>query len=166
MARLAARGIEVYLPKGWEGRIIQRQAVAGAQAFPLAQFATFPIPAGTADFGGGATPSMGPNDIFVVLFEYGPESLGQALFRRQGMPRDLTPDHFHTFTLKRGIGGQSGTQWFFTEQRRPWTLYAVLGSHARRNVLVPKVNHLLRQVTLQPLVAPAAAAGGGPGQGA
>ncbi|HLI02544.1 MAG TPA: hypothetical protein VKV06_17280 [Acidimicrobiales bacterium] len=153
MARLAQKGIEVYLPRGWEGRIFQHADVHGVQSNPVAQFATFPIPATTADFGGGATPSMRPDDIFVVLFEYGQESLGKALFARQGMPRDLTPDHFHTYTLKRGIGGHSGTQWFFTEQRRPWALYAVLGSHARRHTLVPKVNLLLKQVTLLPKTA-------------
>jgi hypothetical protein len=150
MARLASKGIEVYLPKGWEGRIFQREAVGGGQTYPVAHFANFAIPAAAADFGGGVTPDMKPDDIFVVLFEYGPESLGKALFARSGMPRQLTVDHFNTYTLRRGVGGQSGTQWFFTEQQRPWTLYVVLGSHAKRNALVPKVNLLLNQVSLLP----------------
>jgi hypothetical protein len=153
MARLASRGIEVYLPKGWEGRIFQRAAVNGGQSYPIAHFANFAIPANAADFGGGVTPDMKPEDIFVVLFEYGPESLGKALFARRGMPRDLTTDHFNTYTLRRGVGGQSGTQWFFTEQQRPWTLYVVLGSHARRAALVPKVNLLLKQITVMPAAA-------------
>jgi hypothetical protein len=45
--------------------------------------------------------------------------------------------------LRRGLGGQSGTQWFFTESGRAFTFYAVLGSHARRGTLVPRVNALL-----------------------
>jgi hypothetical protein len=150
MARLAAKGIEVYLPKGWEGRIFQREPSGGAKTYPVAHFATFPLPADMADFGGGAPAAMGPDDIFAVLFEYGPESLGSALFARHGMPRDLKPDDFHPYTLRRGVGGQSGTQWFFTEQRRPLTLYVVLGSHAKRYALVPKVNLLLKQVTVLP----------------
>jgi hypothetical protein len=153
MARLASKGIEAYLPKGWEGRIFQRASINGGQAYPVAHFANFAIPANAADFGGGVTPDMKPEDIFVVLFEYGPESLGKALFARKGMPRELKPDQFNTYTLRRGVGGQSGTQWFFTEQGRPWTIYIVLGSHARRNVLVPKVNLLLNQITLLPAAA-------------
>jgi hypothetical protein len=150
MARLAGHGIEVYLPGGWEGRISRRAPVAGATAYPVSQFATFPLPAGIADFGGGVPAVMRPTDIFAVLFEYGPESVGRALFARVGMPRRLSPSSFHPYTLRRGVGGQSGTQWFFTEERRPFTLYVVLGSHALRNTLVPKVNLLLGQITVLP----------------
>jgi hypothetical protein len=91
---------------------------------------------------------MGPSDVFVVLFEYGPESLGQRLFARQGLPRSLSTDDFRPHLLRRGLSGQSGTQWFFTESRRPFTLYAVLGSHAQRQVLVPQVNSLISQLAI------------------
>ena len=94
--------------------------------------------------------SWGPSDIFVVLFEYGPESLGQRLFARQGLPRSLATDDFRPHLLRRGLSGQSGTQWFFTEGRRPFTLYAVLGSHAQRQVLVPQVNALIGQLAISP----------------
>ena len=55
-------------------------------------------------------------------------------------------------TLRRGIPGQSGTQWFFTEAGRPFSFYAVLGSHALRPALVPRVNTLLSSLTLSPAV--------------
>ena len=55
-------------------------------------------------------------------------------------------------TLRRGIPGQSGTQWFFTESGRPFSFYAVLGSHAQRPALVPHVNTLLSSLTLSPAV--------------
>jgi hypothetical protein len=148
MARLAGHGIEAYLPEGFEGRIFKRPAVAGASTYSVAHFSTFPLPAGTADFGGGAVTLMTPTDIFAVLFEYGPESVGRALFARTSMPRHLSPDDFHPYVLRRGVGGQAGTQWFFTENRRPFTLYVVLGGYARRNALVPKVNLLLNQINV------------------
>jgi len=93
---------------------------------------------------------MTPQDVFVVLFEYGPESIGKALFARQGMPSALNPQDFRPYVLRRGLGGQSGTQWFFTELSRPFTLYAVLGSHAQRFSLVPRVNSVLSQLTVEP----------------
>ena len=56
----------------------------------MAQFATFALPGDVGDFGGGAVNLMGDNDIFAVLFEYGPDSLGTRLFARHGMPRALS----------------------------------------------------------------------------
>jgi hypothetical protein len=84
------------------------------------------------------------------LFEYGPESLGTALFARQGRPAGFSETDFSPMTLRRGIPGQSGTQWFFTEAGRPFSFYAVLGSHALRPALVPRVNTLLSSLTLSP----------------
>jgi hypothetical protein len=146
MTTLQAHGISAQLPSGFEGRIFQRSATGGEVARPVAHFATFALPADVADFGGGAVPLMTPQDIFSVLFEYGPESLGTALFAQNGMPRQLTPQNFSTITLRRGMPSQSGTQFFFTENGRPFTLYVVLGSHTMRASLVPRVNALLGNI--------------------
>ncbi len=143
MARLAAHGIAAALPSGMEGRIFLRRTTGREVAHPVAQFATFPLPEEVGDFGGGAVTLLGPGDVFATLFEYGPESVGTALFAHQGLPRSLRTDDFRPHVLRRGISGQSGTQWFFTEGGRPFTFYAVLGSHRRRMQLVPIVNTLL-----------------------
>ena len=160
MPSLRAHGITAPLPTGFEGRIFVRTPVGGETTFPVAHFATFALPADVGDFGGGAVDRMGANDIFVALFEFGPESLGRPLFARQGLPRSLAPVDFRPYVLRRGLGGQSGTQWFFTEGGRPFTLYAVLGSHARRSFLVPRINRLLEGLTVEP--APVRAAAGAP----
>ncbi len=98
-------------------------------------------------------------DIFAVLFEYGPESLGRRLFARQGMPRSVGPADFRPYTLRRGLGGQSGTQWFFTEAGGPspsmWCSGATLG----RDVLVPRVNELLARLAIAPAGQPPALVG-------
>jgi len=86
VATLRAHGIEARLPNAFEGRIFIRPRVANEVPFPVAHFATFALPGQVADFGGGAVTLMGPNDVFAVLFEYGPESIGTRLFARQGMP--------------------------------------------------------------------------------
>jgi hypothetical protein len=150
MAALVANGIEARLPRGFEGRIYRRVPVAGASTYTVAHFCTFPLPVDTADFGGSYIDLMAPNDIFAVLFEYGPESLGKALFQRVGMPRRLTPVDFRPNLLRRGTKGQGGAQTFFTESKRPFTLYVVLGAYARRVALVPKVNELLGQIAIGP----------------
>jgi hypothetical protein len=149
MSTLEAHGITAQVPTGFDARIFRRSSAGGGTARAVAQFATVPIPADAADFGGGVVTSLGPDDIFVTLFEYGPESLGAPLFARAGMPRALRITDFRPYTLRRGLGGQSGTQWFFTEAGRPFTLYAVLGGHARRASLVPRLNGLLAEITVQ-----------------
>jgi hypothetical protein len=148
LATLRAYGLVVPLPPGFEGRIFRRPAGPGEVPETVAQFATFALPAVVGDFGGGAVNLMGPQDVFAVLFEYGPQSVGTALFARQGMPRSLSPGDFRPTVLRRGLAGQAGTQWFFTESGRPFTFYAALGSYLLRDQLVGLVNQLLSGVQI------------------
>jgi hypothetical protein len=155
MAVLRAHGIEAPLPPGFEGRIVIRPAIGREVPYPVANFSTFALPADVGDFGSGAVNLMEPSDIFATLFEYGPESVGKPLFARQGMPRALAPTDFRPYLLRRGLNGQSGSQWFFTESGRPFTLYVVLGSHIQRNLLIPRVNGLIGAVSISPTAPPA-----------
>ncbi|MGO8872070.1 MAG: hypothetical protein ACLQPH_11840 [Acidimicrobiales bacterium] len=154
MPVLGAHGINAPLPDGFEGRIFVRESTGGVTAYPVAHFATFPLPPEVGDFGGGAVNLMRNTDIFAALFEFGPESLGKRLFARQGMPRSLGTGDFRSTVLRRGLSGQSGTQWFFTEAGRPFTLYVVLGSHALRATLVPRVNQLIGGLVVSPTSQP------------
>ena len=149
MATIRAHGIAASLPSGFEGRIFVRPPTVG-RTYPVAQFATFAIPDDIGDFGSGAVTLMGAADVFATLFEYGPESVGTALFAQQGRPGALSVNHFSPTVLRRGLPGQSGTQWFFTEAGRPFSFYAVLGSHTQRHVLVPRVNALLASLSVSP----------------
>ncbi|MHB1584478.1 MAG: hypothetical protein ACYCU7_08130 [Acidimicrobiales bacterium] len=161
MAVLRAFGIEAALPARFGGRIFVRPKVAGEDPYPVAQFATFWLPADVGDFGGGAVTLMRPDDVLAVLFEYGPDAVGKALFARQGLPGPLSVADFRPTVLRRGQPAQVGTQWFFTEGGRPFTFYAVLGSGALAGSLVPSVNQLLARLQVQaggsnPAAAPAA----------
>ena len=151
---MQAHGIGVALPAGFEGRIFKRIGVGPELPCAVAHFATFALPEEVGDFGGGAVQLMGDTDVFASLFEYGPESVGTRLFAHQGMPRSLTTADFRPYVLRRGLPGQSGTQWFFTEAGRPFTLYVVLGSHVRRSSLVPRANALLERVDVGPVPTP------------
>ena len=153
MATIRAHGIAAQLPNGFEGRIYVRPTLAG-ESYPIGQFATFPIPDDIGDFGSGAVSLMSPDDVFATLFEYGPESLGTALFRSQGLPTSFTPADFSPVRLRRGLPGQSGTQRFFTEAGRPFSFYAVLGSHMLRASLVPSVNALISALLISPTSMP------------
>jgi hypothetical protein len=147
LARLTGQNIAVDLPAGWEGTIGRAEALAplgGVQTRQptVGHFANFPLPAARADFGAEAVEVMRAGDVFVVLFEYGPESAGTALFASPGVPQ-IRSSEFDRNALQHGIPGQSGLQRFFTANGRPFCIYVVVGSHIDRADAVAPVNSLL-----------------------
>src|SRR3954452_491202 len=167
MTELAAHGIAVTLPAGWEGRVFKRplagevaaDAADGAPAAPgettnaVVHVATIALPPGTGDFASGAVDQLGNDDVLIVLFEYGPASVNQPLFAAQGLPKSLDADEFNPNVLQRTIRGQAGVQKFFHDQGRAFCLYVVLGAFANRGRLVPLVNQVLATMTIAPLSA-------------
>jgi len=148
-------GIDVAVPSGWDAEIYRREAdfspqsVSSGDSHPVVHLGTFPLPRGRGDFGSGAVEIMNADDLLVVLFEYGPESAGTALFSKTGIPRVAAAD-FGPNNMQRPLPGQSGAQYFFNESGRAFCLYVVLGAHARRNELVPEVNQILAGLTIDP----------------
>ncbi len=168
--KLNAHGIEVDLPAGWEGRISVRRApvtvaartsstsstsstrsvVATEQTHPVVHLANFPLPEQRGDFGSGAVDMMGSGHLLLVMFEYGSESVGQALFRRRGLPTQLRPDMFSGSALQHTVPGQAGTQVFFTAAERAFCLYVVLGRQREATTLVPLANRALSATRISP----------------
>lgn len=157
--KLQAHGIETDLPPGWEGRISLRQGAAastpgrgapGETANPVAHLANFALPEDRGDFGSGAVDVMGESDVLVVLFEYGPQEVGTALFRRQGLPAKLAPAMFSASALQRSQPGQAGTQIFFTTAGRAFCLYAVLGRQSAARLVLPGANATLAATKIGP----------------
>jgi hypothetical protein len=104
--------------------------------------ANFALPEHRDDFGGGVTPGMRSPDVFVVLFEYGPESAGKPLFATNGVPR-VSADMFGSKRMQRPLPGQLGCQRFFNVNGRPFCLYVVAGSRAHLPRIVAEVNAVL-----------------------
>lgn len=151
MSRITRSGLSVDVPQGWEGSIDGggfEQLSSGATRPTLLHAGSFPMPSDRGSFGSGATELMNTDDVFIALFEYGPESVGAPLFAEEGMPRSVQPDDFSRDALQHAISGQSGMQRFFTENGRAFCLYVVLGSHIDRAELVPRVNAVLQTVLI------------------
>lgn len=161
---LAAHGIAVRLPKGWEGSITaHRQDVpdaaadaaggpaapaAGRDVLPVAHFATLPLPATRGDFGSNVVDVMRPVDVFVSLVEYGAAEVESALFSSQGLPRRLDPRRFSSRQLQRTLAGQAGLQIFFSERGRAFCLYVVLGDAGDAHRLVRRVEQVLATIEI------------------
>lgn len=147
--RLTRHGLTVDLPTGWEGQLFRRFSDDGSVTHPVLHSATFPLPPDRGDFGSGAVELMRPDDVLVVLFEYGEAETTAPLFtQRRGRPRPQPAD-FNPRALQRTLPGQSGCQYFFTENGRAFCLYVVLGSHAQRARLVPRVHALLDALDIE-----------------
>lgn len=123
--RLAAYGIALDLPRGWDGRIYRRPG-----ASPTLHAANFSLPADDADFGSTATARMPPGGIFLALKEYQPGPRlrpGVGLYASHSLPLPLQMRYFHPRALQVGRPDQAGFQHFFTAGgRRTFCLYAVL----------------------------------------
>jgi hypothetical protein len=169
MTDLAAHGIEVSLPTGWEGRVFRRPAAGdvaasaadgppapdGETTHAVLHASTIALPLGIGDFASGAVDKLGATDVIVVLFEYDTASIDTPLFKSVGLPRTLAADDFSPNVMQRAIRGQAGVQQFFNDQGRAFCLYVVIGSFARRQQLVKQVNEVLATLTIEPLDATA-----------
>ena len=133
-------------PPGWQVRVRHQSETHGRRNLVL-HAATVPLPDGRGDFGSGVVAGLGPEDIFLSLFEYDLAETTTELFSARGVP-SVAPRDFSPSGMQRPLPGQSGGQWFFTAARRPWTLHVVLGSHARRVSGALRVNTLLSTLTI------------------
>jgi hypothetical protein len=150
--KLDGYGIEVDLPRGWEGRIYRR-----AEGDPTLHAATFALHEDDGDFGGRTTGDMAQGQAFVVVTEYDPALAGQGLFAPLGVPRDLRPVDLAPNGLMRPRPGLMGVQRFFTASGRALCLYVVVGALSRLDARGPlnQVNQILRTVRIGTLDAAA-----------
>lgn len=147
MATLSDLGVSVDLPGGWDGRIFGRE-IAGARRAAV-HAATFPLPGERGDFGAGAVELMSSDDVFVVLLEYDPADAERPLFQAHGQPAALDRGSFSSTVLQRSIGGQAGSQSFFTAAGRAFCLYVVIGAFANRDRLVAQANRVLGSIHIE-----------------
>ncbi len=142
-------GLTLRSPAGWETRARRQPAVrAGVRPSVMLHAMTCPIPADRGDFGSGAVDVLGPDDIFVSLVEMDAAEAGSRLYADRGVPT-VSPGEFSPDGTQRPLPGQSGGQWFFSVAGRPFCLFVVLGSHARRAAGAARVNALLAQLDVE-----------------
>ena len=148
--RIAASGLSIEPPSGWEASIFRRPPTSGEVTYPVVHAATVPLPAGRGDYGSGLVETLGPSDVFVGLLEFGPEAAETPLFSGlRGVP-GLTPDVYRPRALQRTIRGQAGVQRFFTVAGRAFCLYSVIGSMAERVPLTARANQLVGSLRVEP----------------
>ncbi|MGH9055089.1 MAG: hypothetical protein ACRDYY_04380 [Acidimicrobiales bacterium] len=147
---MAAQGLSVTPPRGWEVSIYRRPPSPGEHTYPIVHAATVALPAERGDYGGGLVETLGPNDVFVGVLEFGPDAAETALFSGlTGVP-GITPDAYRPRQLQRTIRGQAGVQRFFTTAGRAFCLYSVIGSFANRVPLAGRANEVIGTLRVAP----------------
>jgi hypothetical protein len=147
---MSAMGLGMRPPRGFDISIYRRPAEAGEHTYPVLHAATIALPANRGDYGAGVVEALGADDVFVSLLEFGPDSVGTALFRTvTGIP-GLTPSSYRPAQLQRSIRSQAGVQKFFTLTGRAFCLYSVIGSLTNRIGLTNRANQVLSALTIEP----------------
>lgn len=122
----------------------------GSQTSPIVHVANFALPADRGDYGSGAVDVMGPRNVFMVLTEFGPDSVGTALFAPVGLPRRLAPNSFSPNALQRRLPNQLGWQHFFTQAGRAFGLFVVLGGARNAKALCAQGTAVLSRTRIEP----------------
>ena len=148
-APVAAMGLAVTPPSGWEVAIYRRSPEAGAQTYPVLHAATVALPPSRGDYGSGVVELLGPDDVFVALLEFGPQAAKSPLFSSLRAVPGITPDAYRPRQLQRTIQGQAGVQRFFTTGGRAFCLYSVIGALTKRVVLTAQANAILGSIRVQ-----------------
>ena len=146
---LRQHGLSVTLPPGWDGGIYRRPARPGETTHAVLHASTCALPPDRGDFGSQVVESLGPDDLFVALLEYHPDSASTSLFAPTGPPPELGARDFSPNALQRRLAGQAGAQRFFSFGGRAFCLYVVLGSFARRTTLAVLANAVIRTVQIE-----------------
>ncbi len=146
---LDAHGVRIELPVSWSGRVFSR--TAGVATVHAANFA---LPLRDGEFGDHSTSLMQRGSCFLALTEYRPGAglePGKGLFSPGRIPRRLDPSEFSTAGLAHPRPGQSGTQHFFTDNRRPFCLYVVIaGPRSIRRQQLAEIEHVLGTLEIAP----------------
>jgi hypothetical protein len=141
--KLGAMGLAVDLPPGWEGHILAMTAEDGTKYANL-HAGNFGLEPHGSTFGQFSIERMDAQKALVVVVEYGPGSIGTALFSSGRWPPtlsagDLNPANFPGPRPP----GLAANQNFVTVKGRAFCIYTVMGLEAGAAPQIAAVNGVL-----------------------
>ena|SRR6266545_4863333 len=146
--RLAAHGMAVELPEGWEGRIFRFDAPPPAVNLPVLHAADRPLTSQRSTYGAEVVASLGGTGTFMALVEFDPATAGTGLFAPRGVPAPARLSEFAPNAMERALPGLAARQRFFTEGGRAFCLYLVIGTGGEPGPRVDRVNRVLSSLSI------------------
>ncbi|MDY7101265.1 MAG: hypothetical protein S0880_08760 [Actinomycetota bacterium] len=167
-APIAAHGLRVGVPDGWEAQITRPEPLLGPAAArvegpiegvegvapdgtvagdegtmnPVVHLANFAMPADRGDFGSGAVEIMRRGDLFVAIVEYDREAAATPLFADDGPPRVAIGD-FDATQMQRTRSGLVGCQRFFRLGGHAFCAYIVAPAADLGDATIAALNDVL-----------------------
>lgn len=146
--RVAAHGLAIDAPQGWEARIFRRPGAA-----PVLHVASFALHRDDGDYGAAATGRMRADDAFAALLEFQADATvrpGVGLFADSPAVPALRARDFASAQLQVTRPGHLGCQRFFALGGRPFCLYAVVRPVRRRTArLVRELRDVVATLEIQ-----------------
>jgi hypothetical protein len=147
-------GISVTVPDTWDAQIFKLTSETDDPrgiSMPAMHAASVPLSAPQSHFGSDVVMSMGPDDVFIALVEYGPDDASGELFAMNDhIPVSLADDAFSPWSLQVTLPGQVGAQFFLTTSGRAFSLYIVVGSADAVDPSLDTINGVLGSIVVQP----------------
>jgi hypothetical protein len=150
MTVLAAHGISVNLPRGWEGRIFVPDLAPPAVNLPVMHLTDTVLTPERSSYGPELASRAGGGGTLVALVEFASELAGHGLYEPQGPGLPLTRDRFHPASLQVPSRVQAGHQRFFSTHGRAFCLYVVLGTWRGTARRLGIVNEILATLRIAP----------------
>lgn len=143
--RLTGLGLRIDVPRGWDGRIAERERLLPGAA--LVHVASFPLPAPDDEAASKAQAAIGGDDVLLTVSEALP---GQAL------PLQTPRIGLH----ERGVsvGRYTVVDRYFVEKGRAFLLHATFGAGPPPDELIRRLNRILASLTIEPRARPLSAA--------
>jgi hypothetical protein len=139
--RIAALGVSVEIPPGWDGRIADRGwPLPGA---PIAHLASFDLPDGDDPDGRRARGAMGADDVLVELAEG---------LRKADVP--VPRGHIHPNERLASFGRYYFVDRFFVERGRAFVVHVTFRERRAAPRLIPTINDALATLEVEPRAEP------------
>ena len=149
MTRLAADGLSVEVPPGWEGRIFTPHLPPPAENHPVLHLADVALPTDRSSYvETSATLRRARGGIVCSLVGFGSGPADVGLYAPQGVPRlyarDLDPR-----ALQVPVRDQAGVQRFFSVAGRAFSLYVVATVDLHTAARLRTMNHTLASLQVE-----------------
>jgi hypothetical protein len=146
MTPLAAHGLEVSLPSGWDGRIYHADE-GGVTVLHAASFQLAPVE-DDGDFALLSARAIPPGGSLAVLLDYGPEMSGEGLYAPTSVSLPIEPEQVWKSTLVESRPEQAAFQRFFSRPSRALTLYLTVSTAPDIDTSVADANEVLSTIKI------------------
>jgi hypothetical protein len=147
MVRIAAHGLAIEVPRGWEARMWVPDLPAPAVNLPVLHLANFPLPVTRDTYAEELADGLRPGQVVASLAELASELAGRGLYAAEGVA-PIRRDELDPRALQRQERGRLGLQRFFSMGGRAFSLYVMAREGPGLEAALAELDETLRSLGL------------------